>query len=85
MDPHLTPWWMFFWFALVVDVVLWILGFRIDVGPDARFRLFATAALLLYIVLGMLVGWGIAAAIWFAGLWICAIIAGSALAPESKK
>jgi hypothetical protein len=75
MDPNLTLWQVFFLFALVVDVILWTLGLRVAVSPDGKFRLFTTAALLLYVVLGMLVGWGIAAAIWFAGLWICAIIA----------
>jgi hypothetical protein len=75
MDPNLTLWWTFFLTALVLDGVLWSLGFLIDVGQDGRFRLLSSAALLLYVVLGMVLGWGIAAAIWFVGLWIFAIIA----------
>ena len=78
MDPNLTLWWTFFLIALVLDVVLWGLGFLLDVRPDGRFRLLTSASLVLYVVLGMVLGWGIAAAIWFACLWIYAIIAGAA-------
>ena len=57
----------------------------LDIGSDGRFRLLTSAALLLYVVLGMVLGWGIAAAIWFAGLWIYAIIAGSAEASQEAR
>ncbi len=74
--PNLTLWWTFFLIALFLDVVLWASGFLLDIGPDGRFRLLISAGLLLYVVLGMVLGWGIATAIWFAGLWIYAIIPG---------
>lgn len=77
MDSNLTLWWTFFLIALVLDILLWALGFLVVVGPDGRFRLFAAAALLLYVVLGMILGWGNAAAIWFSGFWIVAIVAGA--------
>ena len=76
MDSNLTLWWTFFLITLGLDVLLWALGFLAVVGPDERFRLFAAAALLLYVVLGMILGWGVAAAIWFSGFWIVAIVAG---------
>ena len=76
MDPNPTLWWTFFLIALFLDVVLWASGFLLDIGPDGRFRLLTSAGLLLYVVLGMFLGWGIATAIWFSGLWIYAIIAG---------
>ena len=75
MDPSLTLWWAFFISAVVVDVVLWSVGILGGVEPDTQFRLFISAALVLLVILGMLFGWGIAAAIWFSGLWIYAIIA----------
>ena len=41
--------------------------------------------MLFYIGLAMVVGWAIAAAIWFAGLWLFAIIAGMGIAGEATE
>ena len=76
MDPNLTLWLTCFLIVVVLDVVLFATGFLLDVSPDTRFRLLSSAALLLYVVLGMVLGWGIAAAIWFAGIWVYGIIHG---------
>ncbi len=77
MDPNLTLWWGFFLSVLVLDVVLWSLALLVDAGPEGRFRLSALAAVLVYVLLGLVLGWGVAAAIWCGGLWLWAIIAGN--------
>jgi hypothetical protein len=85
MAPNQLLWWVLFSIVSIVDLTLWTLGFLLNVGPDGRFRLLATAAMLFYVVLGMLVGWGVAAAIWFVGLWIYAIIVGAAEASADSQ
>ncbi len=80
MDSSLTLWWVIFLNVLVVDVLLWIFGFILDVSRDGRLRLHTIAALLLYVVLGMFIGWRIAAAFWLAGFWVYAIFASAFLA-----
>jgi hypothetical protein len=75
MDATLNLWWTCFLIALVLDIVLWSLAFLLVVGPDARFRLLTAAAIVLYVILGMILGWGFAAAIGAVALWILAIIA----------
>ena len=85
MDPGQMLWWTFFVIALVLDVALWAMGLLLDVGSDSRLRLLMVAAVLLFVVLGMFFGWAIAAAIWFVGLWIYAIIAGTAEANREAR
>lgn len=63
-----------------VDVALWGMGCVMDVSSDTRFRLLAAAAIVLYLILGMLLGWSWASAICLAGIWIWAIVATAAKA-----
>jgi hypothetical protein len=74
-DPNVLLWWVVFCVLVIVDVLFWILGIVLDSGSGGRFRALTTAALLLYVVLGMVVGWGIAAVICLVGLWVFAVIA----------
>jgi hypothetical protein len=78
MDPYQLIWWMVFGLVLIVDIILWTVGLLLDFGPDGRFRLLVTAAMLLFAVLGMAIGWMWAAIIWFIALWVYAILAGLA-------
>ena len=85
MDPSLALWWTFFAIAVVLNVALWATGFLLDIGPEGRFRLLSAAAVLSYVVLGMMLGWAIASAIWFGGLWIYAVVAGIVMRlPEAE-
>ncbi len=85
MDVTLNLWWTCFLIALVLDIVLWASAVLLVARPDGRFQLLVSAAIVLYVVLGMLLGWGIAAAIWFVGLWILAIIASGAQTSEDAR
>jgi hypothetical protein len=76
MDPNLVLWWLCLSLVAVLDVVLWSLGFLVDAHPDTRFRLFSGAAVLAFVVIGMLLGFAVAAAMLFVALWIFAIAAG---------
>jgi hypothetical protein len=61
--------------AVALDASLWLLAFMLVVSPEARFRLLAAAALVLYVVLVLFLGIGLASAIWFGGLWVFGIVA----------
>jgi hypothetical protein len=76
MDANLVLWWLCLSLVAVLDVVLWSLGFLMEAHPDTRFRLFSGAAALAFVVLGMLLGFAVAATILFVALWIFAIVAG---------
>lgn len=81
MDPMLRQ--TIFVIALVVDLILWALAFLVDAGPDERFRLFVAASLLLFVVLGMAFGWGLALTAGMLALWGYAIIASSKSTPTT--
>ena len=85
MEQFSTLWVVVFLIVVLSDVILWGLGFFLDVDQDNRFCLISAAAVLFYIGLAMVVGWAIAAAIWFAGLWLFAIIAGMGIAGEATE
>ena len=64
--------------VLVVAVFsLWILGTILDVNRVSRFRIYATATGLTYILLGLWLGWTWASVLASLALWIAAILIGA--------
>ena len=64
--------WVFL--VLGMDLLLWVCALFLDVSGEARFRLFAMASLLLTPVVAAFYCWTTAVSLWFAGLWIYAIV-----------
>ena len=66
---------------LALDAMLWATGLLLDVSADSRFRLLSGAVILLYVPLGLVIGFGWGSAIWFGGMWVYAILAGLGRSP----
>ncbi len=59
---------------IILDVALWIGGTVLSLSTTNRFRFYASAFIVLCILLSVFLGWKNAAMIAFAGLWLAAIL-----------
>jgi hypothetical protein len=62
---------------VIAVVSLWVLGVVLDVNHANRFRIYATAVGLTYILLGIWLGWAWASALASIALWIAAVFFGA--------
>jgi hypothetical protein len=62
---------------VIAVVSLWVLAIVLDVNRANRFRIYATAVGLTYILLGLWLGWAWASALASVTLWIAAILIGA--------
>ncbi|MDG2385420.1 MAG: hypothetical protein P8N76_27360 [Pirellulaceae bacterium] len=59
---------------IVLDAFLWIGGTILSLSTTNRFRFYASAFIVLFVLLTLFFGWKNAAMIGFAGLWLAAIL-----------
>ncbi len=62
---------------ILADLALWLAAALMPLGETGRFRARAAAAVLLFVLLGSVVGWQRATILGMIGLWVAAIVVSS--------